>query len=58
MNSKSCNGDESKGYCSVGYVGAVCSACDNKGSVWGEKYGAVDSLNDKGMLCSKCSEIS
>ncbi|EWS74228.1 transmembrane protein, putative (macronuclear) [Tetrahymena thermophila SB210] len=53
-----CNGDQSKGYCNVGYTGALCSACDNYGDLWGDSYGQVISLDSQILQCEKCSEIS
>ncbi|EWS74229.1 transmembrane protein (macronuclear) [Tetrahymena thermophila SB210] len=53
-----CNGDQSKGYCAVGYTGALCSACDNYGILWGDKYGQVFSLEFSKPQCEKCSEIN
>ncbi|KAL4461787.1 hypothetical protein ABPG72_009138 [Tetrahymena utriculariae] len=38
---KVCNGDESKGYCSKGQTGALCSACDTQGKIWVEQYGRI-----------------
>ncbi|EWS73742.1 transmembrane protein, putative (macronuclear) [Tetrahymena thermophila SB210] len=52
-----CNGDESKGYCFQGYTGALCSACDNYGQIWGEQYGRVSGISQKSVLCEKCSSI-
>ncbi|KAL4500638.1 hypothetical protein ABPG72_003062 [Tetrahymena utriculariae] len=54
---KSCNGDEQNNYCAKGYIGGLCSSCDNYGKVWGNRYGAVLSIYDKGVICKECSEI-
>ncbi|KAL4466750.1 hypothetical protein ABPG74_010347 [Tetrahymena malaccensis] len=55
--SKSCNGDSSKGYCSEGFTGALCSSCDNYGHVWGNQYGKVIEVGLKNVQCSLCSSI-
>ncbi|EWS72016.1 transmembrane protein, putative (macronuclear) [Tetrahymena thermophila SB210] len=56
-DSQVCNGDESKGYCAQGYIGALCQACDNYGRVWGESYGQVNSINKKSIECMKCTQL-
>ncbi|EAR89121.3 transmembrane protein (macronuclear) [Tetrahymena thermophila SB210] len=56
-NILSCNGDEQNNYCAKGYTGGLCSACDNYGQVWGNRYGAVLSVNVRGVVCMECSEI-
>ncbi|EAR89113.3 transmembrane protein, putative (macronuclear) [Tetrahymena thermophila SB210] len=56
-NIQSCNGDEQNNYCAKGYTGGLCSACDNYGKVWGNRFGAVLSIYDKGVVCTECSEI-
>lgn len=35
---KSCNGDESNGYCKEGFIGPLCETCDVHGDQWGEKF--------------------
>ncbi|KAL4438104.1 hypothetical protein ABPG74_016883 [Tetrahymena malaccensis] len=52
-----CNGDEQSNYCTEGYIGGLCQACDNHSQEWGTRYGAVLSLYDKGVACMKCSDI-
>ncbi|KAL4452946.1 hypothetical protein ABPG74_002511 [Tetrahymena malaccensis] len=54
---KICNGDESKGYCSKGYIGALCSACDNYGQIWGEQYGRISGISQQNIQCEQCSII-
>ncbi|KAL4469871.1 hypothetical protein ABPG72_011092 [Tetrahymena utriculariae] len=56
-DSKACKGDESKGCCAQGYIGALCQACDNYGILWGENYGQVNSINKQSIECMKCSEL-
>ncbi|KAL4451144.1 hypothetical protein ABPG74_021466 [Tetrahymena malaccensis] len=55
--SKSCYGNQSKGYCLEGFTGALCSSCDNYGYVWGNQYGKVSELGLRGIKCSLCSSI-
>ncbi|EDK31586.2 transmembrane protein, putative (macronuclear) [Tetrahymena thermophila SB210] len=55
-NSNNCNGNESKGYCSEGYVGALCSSCDNYGKIWGLQYGSSQ-VGSQGIQCIRCDQI-
>ncbi|KAL4461789.1 hypothetical protein ABPG72_009140 [Tetrahymena utriculariae] len=57
INTNVCNGDESKGYCSEGYIGALCSACDTYGLIWGEQYGRISGVSSKTIYCEQCSSI-
>ncbi|KAL4461788.1 hypothetical protein ABPG72_009139 [Tetrahymena utriculariae] len=57
INANVCNGDESKGYCSKGYTGALCSACDTYGQIWGEQYGRINGVSSKIIYCEQCSQI-
>ncbi|KAL4498943.1 hypothetical protein ABPG73_003740 [Tetrahymena malaccensis] len=54
---QSCNGDEQNKYCANGYIGGLCSSCDNYGQEWGNRYGAVLSIYDKGVVCEECTQI-
>ncbi|EDK31587.2 transmembrane protein, putative (macronuclear) [Tetrahymena thermophila SB210] len=55
-NSNNCNGNESKGYCIEGYVGALCSSCDNYGKIWGIQYGQSQ-VGSQGIQCIRCDQI-
>ncbi|KAL4456730.1 hypothetical protein ABPG73_014756 [Tetrahymena malaccensis] len=56
-NSEVCTGDESKGYCAQGYIGALCQSCDNYGILWGERYGQVNKIDKQSIECMKCSQF-
>ncbi|EAS07901.2 transmembrane protein, putative (macronuclear) [Tetrahymena thermophila SB210] len=52
-NSQNCLAEDkhSQQYCSQGYIGPLCSSCDNKGILWGNKY-----ARQFEGVCSKCDQ--
>ncbi|KAL4462668.1 hypothetical protein ABPG74_000498 [Tetrahymena malaccensis] len=55
--SDTCDGNELTGYCSEGYVGALCQTCDNYGVIWGTKYGQSQ-VGSSITQCVQCDQIS